>query len=124
MKNKNLKINKPVESLKDLEDLPLILPIKGTSNRINLEKLLEENNVDISNVINIHTSEMIISAIKENLGIGYIIYDLIKDNKDFEIIELKEKLPTITINLVYIKNYLTKAPIYFIKKYINSNINI
>ncbi len=124
VKNKNLKINKPVESLKDLEDLPLILPIKGTSNRINLDKLLEENNVDISNVINIHTSEMIISAIKENLGIGYIIYDLIKDNKDFEIIELKEKLPTITINLVYIKNYLTKAPIYFIKKYINSNINI
>lgn len=53
-----------IKSLKDLKNKPLILPILGTKNRRDLDELLNKKNVNIENVINIHTSEMIISAVK------------------------------------------------------------
>ena len=117
-------INK-IKSLKDLKDKPLILPISGTANRKNLDIIFESNNIEVSNVINIHTSEMIISAVKKDLGIGYIIKDLVFsdiENDNLMVIDVKEKLPTVAINLIYLKKYLTKAPIYFINKYIGEKI--
>lgn len=118
----------PIEKIKTIKDLthyPLVLPIKGTDNRKQLDKIFEKNNVKLNNVINIHTSEMIVGAIKKDLGIGYIIYDVIKDNienGEFKIIDIKDSLPKITINLVYIKRYLTIAPKYFIENYLKINI--
>ena len=115
-----------IKTIKDLANYPLILPIKGTDNRKQLDKVFEKNNVELNNVINIHTSEMIAGSIKKDLGIGYIIYDVIKDNVEngeFKIIDIKENLPKITINLVYIEKYLTIAPKFFIKNYIKININ-
>lgn len=114
-----------IKSIKDLSKYPLVLPIKGTDNRRQLEKLFDMNKVSLNNVINIHTSEMIVGSIKEDLGIGYIIYDVIKDNiksGEFKKIELKEKLPVISINLVYIPKYLTIAPKFFIENYLNVKI--
>ena len=84
------------------------------------------NNVELNNVINIHTSEMIAGSIKKDLGIGYIIYDVIKDNVEngeFKIVDIKENLPRITINLVYIEKYLTIAPKFFIENYLKINID-
>jgi len=115
-----------IHSIKDLERYPLVLPIKGTNNRKQLDNLFEKNNVELNNVINIHTSEMIVGSIKKDLGIGYVIYDVVKDNiesGEFELIKLKEKLPKVTINLVYIEKYLTVAPKYFIEKYLNIKID-
>lgn len=125
VKNKELKTTKAIKNLKELVKYPLILPIKGTNNRKDLDNLFTKNKIEVNNIINIHTSEMIISAIKKNLGIGYVIENLVKDEikkGEFELINLKEKLPTITINLVYIKNYLTTAPIYFIKNFLNYEV--
>ena len=115
-----------IKSIKDLANFPLVLPIKGTNNRKQLDKIFEKNNIELNNVINIHTSEMIVGAIKKDLGIGYIIYDVVKDNVErgeFKIINVKEKLPKITINLVYIEKYLTIAPRFFIANYLNVTIN-
>jgi len=123
--NTSFSIDK-INSIKDLEKYPLVLPIKGTNNRNQLDKLFEKNNIELNNVINIHTSEMIVGAIKEDLGIGYIIYDVVKDNiktGEFKKINIKEKLPKITINLVYVEKYLTVAPRFFIKEYLNIDIN-
>ena len=114
-----------IKSIKDLSKYPLVLPIKGTDNRRQLEKLFDMNKVSLNNVINIHTSEMIVGSIKEDLGIGYIIYDVIKDNiksGEFKMIDLKEKLPVVSINLVYIPKYLTIAPRFFIENYLNVKI--
>lgn len=125
VKNKEFKTTKAIKNLKELVKYPLILPIKGTNNRKDLDNLFTKNKIEVNNIINIHTSEMIISAIKKNLGIGYVIENLVKDEikkGEFELINLKEKLPTITINLVYIKNYLTTAPIYFIKNFLNYEV--
>lgn len=115
-----------IKSISDLVNYPLVLPIKGTDNRKQLDKIFEKNNIELNNVINIHTSEMIVGAVKKDLGIGYIIYDVIKDNAEngeFKILNIKEKLPKITINLIYIEKYLTIAPKFFIKNYLNININ-
>ena len=124
-KDTSLEIDK-INSIKDLVNYPLVLPIKGTDNRKQLDILFENNNLDLNNVINIHTSEMITGAIKKDLGIGYIIYDVVKDNIDsgeFKLVNIKERLPKITINLVYISKYLTIAPKYFIENYLNIKID-
>lgn len=123
--NSSFKTDK-IKTIKDLEKYPLVLPIKGTDNRKQLDKLFEKNNVKLNNVINIHTSEMIAGSIKKDLGIGYIIYDVVKDNienGEFKVIDIKEELPKIKINLVYIEKYLTIAPKFFIENYLKININ-
>lgn len=114
-----------IKTIKDLANYPLVLPIKGTANRKRLDKIFEKNNVELNNVINIHTSEMIVGSIKKDLGIGYIIYDVIKDNienGEFRIVDIKEDLPDTTINLVYIEKYLTIAPKFFIENYLKIHI--
>jgi len=115
-----------IKSIKDLSNYSLVLPIKGTDNRKQLDKIFEKNNVELNNVISIHTSEMIAGSIKKDLGIGYIIYDVIKDNienGEFKIVDIKETLPRITINLVYIEKYLTIAPKFFIENYLKITID-
>ena len=116
-----------IRQLRDLEKYPLILPIPGTANRNDLDLLLQKHQVSIKNVINIHTSEMIISAIKKDLGIGYVIYNLVENeikNQEFKILKMKEKLPSVEINLVYHPHFLTTAPKKFIIDYIDHNLEL
>lgn len=113
-----------INNSEDIASYPLILPIPGTANRKELDKYFIERKILINNVINIHTSEMMISAINNGLGIGYVIYDLVKDdiNKgNLKLINL-DYLPKVDIEFVYIKKYLTAAPVQFIKTYIKSDI--
>lgn len=114
---------KNIKSLKNIENYPLILPVPNTSNRSNLDLLFEKNGIKPTNVMNIHTSEMILGAVKKDLGIGYIIEDLIIDDPEVCKINIKEKLPKIEINLVYVKKYLTIVPTKFIKMFIDDKFN-
>lgn len=110
-----------IKKLKDLEQYPLILPIPNTSNRNDLDALLFKHKVKIKNVLNIHTSEMIIAAVKKDLGIGYVIANLVEQevaNEEIKILNVKEHLPSVDINIIYEPNYLTTAPKRFIKQYI------
>lgn len=66
---------------------------------------------------------MIIGAVKRNLGIGYVIENLINDDNNIVKIKIKEKLPQIEINLVYVKKYLTTAPTKFIKMFIDEKFS-
>ena len=116
-----------IKSLKDLENKPLILPIPGTKNRYDLDELLSKNDVNIENVINIHTSEMIISGVKKNLGIGYVIYNLVEDDiksGELNLVNIKEKLPTSVINIVSNKNFINSTPKKFIKDYIYYELDL
>ena len=114
VKKKNSKFNN-IKTNKDLEKYPLILPIKGTENRNNLDLYLNKNNINVNNVLNIHTSEMILSFTKKDLGIGYLIKNLVDD--ELEILDIKG-LPKTKIGIVYDKKYLTTAPRKFIQMYI------
>lgn len=113
---------KNIKSIKDLEYLPLVLPVDGTSNRKMLDELFIKNNVKPNKIINIHTSEVILNAVKNNLGIGYIISDLINNDELYKSVKVKEDLPTSDIVVVYNKKFLTNAPKRFIQDYINSEI--
>ena len=74
-----------IKSLKDLENYSIIIPIPGTNNREMLDELLFKNDIELNNVINIHTSELIIDSVKANMGIGYILEDLVKDDNEINI---------------------------------------
>ena len=113
---------KNIKSIKDLTDIPLVLPVKGTTNRGKLDALFIKNNVEPKKIVNIHTSEVILKAVDNDLGIGYLISDIVKNNDNYKFINIKEELPTATIVFAYNKKYLTTAPIRFIEEYINFEI--
>lgn len=113
---------KNIKTIKDIENVPLVLPVPGSNNRRFLDEILLKNNVNINKVINIHTSEGIITGVKNSLGIGYIISDIIKDDENFKCIDIDTKLHEEDIALIYNKKFLTKAPIKFIKDYVNIDI--
>lgn len=117
-RNTKLKNIDSITSLQDIVNYPLILPIVGTANRNDLDIIFEKNNLIPQNVLNIHTTEMITAAVKRDLGIGYVIYNLVKNDKELKVINLKEKLPTVDINIIYNKELLTKAPLEFIENYL------
>lgn len=113
---------KNIKSVKDLENEFLVLPVPGTNHRRFLDEVFIKNEVKIKNSINIHTSEGILTGVKKGLGIGYIIEDIIKNDDEFKSIKVKEKLHEENIVIIYNKKFLTKAPIKFIKDYINIEI--
>lgn len=113
-----------ISNLNDLENIPVIIPIKGTANRQNLDEVLAKNKVELNNVLNIHTSELIIGAIKRKLGVGYVIKELVDHEiKNGYLKEIKiEGLPKTGISLVYIEDFLTDSPRVFLKEYYNIEI--
>ncbi len=113
-----------IKTLSDLENVPVIIPIKGTANRQNLDEVLVKNKVELNNVLNIHTSELIIGAIKRKLGIGYVIKELVTHELNNGLLkEVKlDGLPKTGISLVYIEPYLTDSPRVFLKEYYNIEI--
>lgn len=113
-----------IKNIKDLENEVLILPIKGTANRSNLDEFFAINKIEPNNVLNIHTSEVINGAIKRKLGIGYIIRELITDElKKGSLKEIKiNGLPKTGISLVYIKEYITLSPKTFLKEFYSIDI--
>ena len=68
---------------------------------------------------------MILSFVNHGLGIGYIMEDIISSrvkDGEIEIIEVKEKLPTVDLEIAYDYNLLTTAPKKFITDYLEVNV--
>ena len=115
--NKDLK--EEVNCLKDLEDKNLILHVIRSTTRKELIKCWDKYGVSLNPFMTIETTEMLIQAIKKDMGIGYVLKSAVKtDIKDKTLYEVKvkEKLPTIGLNIVYVKDYLTHVPVEFIKE--------
>lgn len=108
-------------SIKELEEIPLILPVERSSHRKRLNELALENNVKFQNVLSIETSEMIHESVLQGIGVGYILKSVVQKDIDsgiLEVLDIKETLPFVTVNLVYIDKYLMSAPKEFIDKYL------
>ena len=113
---------KDIKSVKDLENIPLILPISSTNNRMYINEVFIKHNVVPKKIMNIHTSEGILTAVKNGLGLGYVIEDIYKNDDSYKKINIKEKLREEDIIMIYNKKFLTNAPKRFIKEYINVDI--
>ncbi len=113
---------KHIKSIKDLEDISLILPTPPTNNRKYIDEVFFKYNIIPKKTINIHTSEGILTAIKNDLGIGYLISDIIRDDDNYQIVEVKEKLREENITMIYNKKFLSEAPKRFIEECINIEI--
>ena len=113
---------KNIKTIKDLENIPLVLPVPGTNHRKFLDEIFIKNNVIPKKTINIHTSEGILTGVKNNFGIGYIISDIIKYNSDYKVLDIKEKLHEEDIVIIYNKRLLTNAPNRFIEENLKINI--
>ena len=113
--------NNKIKSIRDLEEYPLILPVAHSYHRKKLNDLAMNCDTNFKNVISIETSEMIRESILQDLGIGYIIKDVVKrqlEDGDVEIIKIDEDLPRIALNIVYSDKYLTNIPKFFIDNYL------
>lgn len=110
-----------IKSISDLKDLPLILPVFNSSHRKRLNEYAKERNVTFSNVISIETSEIIYNTIKNKLGIGYILNDIVKkdiNDGTMKMLNIEEELPIVDLNLIYKQNTITVASSEFIENFI------
>lgn len=112
-------LSSEVKSLKDLEGRNLILPVIRSTPRKELIKCCDKCNVKLTPFMTIETTEMLIQAVKKDMGIGYVLKQAvrndIKDNSLFEV-KVSEELPTLELNIVYVKEYLTHVPYEFMKE--------
>lgn len=113
---------KHIKDIKDLESVPLVLPVPGSNNRRFLDEILIKKDVKIKRAINIHTSEGILTAVKNDLGVGYIIEDIVKGDNTYKCINIKTKLHKEEVALIYNRKFLTKVPLRFIEEQLNIKI--
>ena len=113
---------KHIKDIKDLERVPLVLPVPGSNNRRFLDEILIKKDVKIKRAINIHTSEGILTAVKNDLGVGYIIEDIVKGDDTYKCINIKTKLHKEEVALIYNRKFLTKVPLRFIEEQLNIKI--
>ena len=109
------------ETEKELNEQKYIMPYERSSIRKNLEKELEKYNVKLDVAVEVETTDLIISCVKNDIGTGYVVKKSVKKElENGELFELKTKydLPKLELNLVYIEDYLTNLSRYFIKNYI------
>lgn len=113
---------KKIYDFRDLETLPLILPVPHSSPRQYLDFLAKSKKVVFSNVLSIETSELIHSMVKKGLGVGYILREIVKteiETGELKEIKMNEKLPEVSLNLIYKEKILTEASRKFIDEYLN-----
>lgn len=113
---------KHIKKIEDLENVALVLPIKSTNNRKYIDEVFIKHNMTPKKTINIHTSEGILTAVKNDMGLGYVIEDIYKDDDTFKKIEINEKLREEDIIMIYDKKFLSTAPKRFIEEIIKVKI--
>lgn len=105
----------------DIKNHKYIMPHARSSIRKNLEKELAKHDVKLNVVLEVETTDLIISSVKREIGTGYVVKRAVnKEIKTNELLELKTpyNLPKLELNLVYIEDYLTNLSKYFIKNHI------
>ena len=105
-------------SLKDLESYPMILPVERSTPRKQLEETCRKSNIKLNPFMTIETTEMLVRSVESDIGIGYVIKEAVKGklhNKELYEIQVKDELPKLQLNLVYVENFLTYTPRKFME---------
>ncbi len=109
------KLNIVVDDLKDLTNYPMLLPVKTTEARKNIEKVFSSEGITTNPIMELETPEMMLNYTKDGIGIGYLLRTIAEKNPSLKIIDIKEELPKEKIRLVYDEISLTTST----KKFIN-----
>lgn len=115
--------NNKVKSVKDLETAEFVLPLERSSMRKNFEKNLKKYNIKVNTGISVDTTDLIISSVKRNLGIGFVVKEAVLseiENGNIKELNINCELPKLELNLIYIENYLTYPAKEFLEKYIKT----
>ena len=107
--------------LSEMEKYYFILPPEKSSMRKSLNKVLQKQHIRLNASLYVETTDLIINAVKDNLGIGYVIKDAVTEEiRSNKIVELKLnfELPKLELNLVYPNDYLSYPSKTFLEKYI------
>lgn len=103
-----LKAGKEELSLKELVSYPWISLTAETISRRFLNEYFEKNSLTFTPDMELATTDMILPAVRHNLGLGFIPAEFadseLKSGQVFEI-KVKEKLPERNIILIYDKEY-------------------
>ena len=108
LRMKILKAGKEELSLKELVSYPWISLTAETISRRFLNEYFEKNSLTFTPDMELATTDMILPAVKHNLGLGFIPAEFadseLKSGQVFEI-KVKEKLPERNIILIYDMEY-------------------
>lgn len=107
-----------IKTEKDLLKYPLILQETNSSYNRNILEFMQLRGVNLIPSIASWTSEMTMQLVREGLGIGYFVRDLLKvqpDKDDYEVLTFNDSLPKISVCAVYSKELLTPAEKEFIR---------
>ena len=110
-----------IDDLKELENLKYIMPFESTATFKELMQCLSEKGVSIKSNTEMDVTESRVSAVKEGLGIAYVMKQAVKDeleNGELYEVNIPLKLPKSKINLIYMDGRLTKADKKFINEYL------
>ena len=108
-----------ITKLSSLSKKCLIMPIARSSIRKNINKLFNDKGLNIEPQLEYATEELIIDSVRRDMGIGYVVKDSVQylvDDGFIQYLDIKEKLPTMEINLLYINNFLTNLSRIFIEE--------
>lgn len=112
-----------IQDIKEIQDLNCILNLENTKTTQCLKETLREYNVDIKSNMMSDATEVRVDAVKRNMGIAYVIKKSVKrelEAKELYEVELPIKLPSVKLNLIYLKGELSKVSKSFIKNYLRN----
>ncbi len=115
---KNKKSDISINHIKDLEKYPLVLPDKSFTSRLKLDEYMESKNIQLNPVLEGWSTEVMLSMVRNGVGVGYFIQDIIEqqlDKDSFEILSFNNNLPDVDVCCVYIEEFLTRATGKFIE---------
>lgn len=98
-----------------------VMPLEKSSMRKNLKYVLDKKDIHLNIVLEVETTDLIISSVNNKIGTGYVIKNAVEkelNNNELKELKVDFDLPKIQLNLIYINDYLTNLPKHFIKNYI------
>ena len=110
-----------IDNLQELQDYRFILSYDDRVSTKRLWETLQERELKMKVTLKCPTTEQRISAAKGGVGLAYIMKEAAKkeiENGELYEVRMPIKLPSNSINIVYLKNRLTKVDKAFIKDYL------
>ncbi len=110
-----------ISDIKEIESLNCILNIENTRTSKKLREILQKYDVNIKSNLICDATELRVEAVKRNMGIAYVIREAVKkelDNGELYEVNLPIELPSVKLNLIYLRDELTKVDKKFIKEYL------